>query len=69
MVNCLDRPTELRAASGFDLDERDRPIPLYNQINVATTVSEAPLDNPPAAPPKPSLCDSLSELAKRLPGR
>jgi hypothetical protein len=68
MVNSLNRPAKLRSAPSFDLDEGDSSIPLYHQIDVAMTVSEAPLHHSPAAPPKPPLRYSLSEFPERLPG-
>jgi hypothetical protein len=69
MVDRLHRSSEVRPFSGFDLDECDRAIPLHDQIDVAVAAPEAPLDYPPAAPPEPTLRDSLSELPERLPGR
>jgi hypothetical protein len=68
MVNRLYRTAELRPAPSFDLDEGNRCIPLDNQIDVAVSASEASLDHPPTAPPKPPLRYSLSKLPKRLPG-
>ena len=69
MIHRLDRPAKLRSAPSFDLDEGDSSIPLYNQIDVAMTAPKAPLDHRPTALPKPPLGYSLSEFAKRLPGR
>ena len=69
MVDRLHRSSEVRPFPGFDLDECDRAIPLNDEIDVAVAAPEAPLDYPPAAPPKPALRDSLSELPERLPGR
>ena len=69
MVNRLNRPAKIRPSPRFYFDEGDGSIPLDHQIDVAMTTPEASLDNPPPAPPKPSLRYSLSELAERLPGR
>lgn len=69
IVDCLDWPAEFRAFSSFDFYEGHGSIPLDYQINVAMPITESPLDDPPAAPPKPSLRDSLSEFPERLPGR
>jgi hypothetical protein len=69
MVDRLHRSSEVGPLPGLDLDECDRAIPLHDQIDVAVAASEATLDYPPAAPPKPTLRDSLSELPERLPGR
>lgn len=69
MVNSLNRPAKLGAASSLYLDEGHGPIPLYNQIDVAVPAPKAPLDNSPASPSQPPLGYSLSKLSKRLPGR
>jgi len=69
MVNSLNRAAKIRPSPRFYLDEGDGSIPLDNQIDVAMTAPEASLNHSPTAPPKPSLRYSLSELAKRLPGR
>jgi len=69
MVDCLDRPAKLGAASSFDLNEGDGSIPLYNQIDVAMTTPKPPLDNCPTTAPEPPLGYSLSEFPERLPGR
>jgi hypothetical protein len=69
MVNSLDRPAKLGAASSLYLDEGHGPIPLYNQIDVAVSTPKATLDHSPASPSQPPLGYSLSELSERLPGR
>ena len=65
----FDRISELAPAPRLDLDEGDRPLSLHNQIDVAVPASETALNHPPALPPKPTLRDTLSKLAKRLPSR
>jgi len=69
MVNRLNRPTESGAFPSLYLDKCDGAIALDDQINVTVTAPESPLDNAPAAPPKPPLRDPLSELPECLPGR
>ena len=68
VVNRLDRTAKLRSSTSFDLDEGDSPISLDNQIDVAPAISKASLDDSPAAPTKPPLRYSLSELSECLPG-
>ena len=69
MVYRLNRPAELRPLSGFHLDESDGPIPLDNEIDVAMTGAKPPLNDTPAAAPKPPLRYTLPELSEGLPGR
>jgi hypothetical protein len=68
-VNCLNRTAELRATAGFHLNKSDQTIPLDHEIDVAMSVAEAALHYAPPTPTKPSLRDSLSELAKGLSSR
>ena len=68
-VDGLYRTAELRTFSRLYLNERDRPISLYHQIDVAMTAPEPALDHAPASPSQPPFCDSFSKLTERLPSR
>jgi hypothetical protein len=68
-VNRFDRIPELAAPSRLDLDERDRPLSLYNQIDVAVPAPEPALNDTPSLLPKPTLRYALTQLAEFLPGR
>jgi len=68
-VNRLHRTAKVRPSPSLYLDEGYDAIPLDHQIDVTVPVPEATLDHAPPPPSEPPLSDSLSELAKRLPGR
>ena len=53
----------------FDLDERNRPLPLDDKIDVAVAVPESALDDPPPFSPQPPLSDPLPKLPELLRGR
>jgi len=57
------------ASTSLYLDERHRPFPFNNQINIAVTAPETTLNHAPSLSLEPPLRDSLSQLSKRLRGR
>ena len=56
-------------SSSFDLDERNCPLPLDDEIDITVAVPESALDNPPPFSPQPPFRDPLPELAELLRGR
>lgn len=69
VVNRLYGATELRSATGFDLHERHRAIPLHDQIDIAVAIPKPSLDDAPPAPSEPPLRYPFPEFPQRLPGR
>ena len=63
-VDRFDGAAEPVPAPSLDLDERHHPIPLDDEIDVAMPGAEPALDDAPPALPKPSLRDSLPQLAE-----
>ena len=53
----------------LDLNERDCSLSLDHEIDVAMAVPKPALQDSPALPPQPPLCDPFSQFAEFLPGR
>ena len=68
-VDSLHRVSEPRAPSSLHLDEHDSSLSFDDEIDIPTARTKPALQNAPTGAPQPSLCDSLSELSERLPGR
>ena len=63
------RPAESVAAPRLHLDERDGPLALRYEVDVAPPAAEAMLHDSPAAPREPPCRHALPELPECLPGR
>ncbi len=68
-VDRLDRAAEMVVAPGLDLDERDCAISFSDQVDVAVSVPEAPVEDPPAGAGEPAFRDPFSHFAQGLRGR
>jgi hypothetical protein len=70
-VHGAKRPAIPRGHSRLDLDERNQESriirALDNEIYIAVTTPESPLDNSPASLDQPLLCDPLASFSKLLP--
>ena len=66
-VHCLDRITEVCAVPCFDLDERDEPAPLDDEIDVTAAGLVPMLEQAPPGTPQPPSGESLSQNAETEP--
>ena len=63
----LHRLAELEAFPSLHLDERDDPMPLGDQIDVAVAGPKAPVDDLPAVALQPPFGDPLAQKPEPLP--
>ena len=70
-VNGAKRTSVPGRHTGLDLDERDEASlsahAFDDEIDVTMTASESPLDDSPALPDQPLLCDPLASPTQLLP--
>jgi len=65
----FDRISKSKASPSLHFNERDCPLSLDHEIDVAVTAPESALDYPPSLSLEPPLRDPLAQLAELLPGR
>ena len=60
-VHRFDRIAERTSLACFHLDERDRTVSLRNEIDIASPIPEAAIDDPPSASREPARRDLFAE--------
>jgi hypothetical protein len=66
MMDRLHRIAELVTLPRLHFDERDRRITLRNEIDIAPSVAEAMIHDPPSATHEPPRGDAFAELSETL---
>jgi hypothetical protein len=68
-VDCLDGAAEMVVLSRLDLDERDDPVALDYEVNVAVAIPEAAVEDLPPVAREPAFRNPFSDFAQGLRGR
>lgn len=66
MMYGLHGITEVVALPRLHFHERDRAFPFGHKVNVAPTVAEAAIDDPPSVADEPTFGDAFAELSEAL---
>ena len=66
VIHCLDRVAELSAFPRFHFDEGDRALAFGDKVDVAPTITESAVDDPPSLADEPAFGDPFAELTEAL---